>query len=102
MSPTRDAVLPALPTALEQGLPDVDADGWNAYFFPNGTPEPIVRKLNAGDVSRLLDIPGGPRARLGKPRPQRRAAGAAHPDYLGKLVASELDEMGSDQCAPAA
>ena len=30
LSTRRASVLPQLPTALEQGLPDVDADGWNA------------------------------------------------------------------------
>src|SRR2546421_9652382 len=36
LSTRRAAVLPDLPTALEQGLADVDADGWNARFAPPG------------------------------------------------------------------
>jgi tripartite-type tricarboxylate transporter receptor subunit TctC len=39
LSTRRASVLPQLPTALEQGLADVDADGWNAFFFPKGTPD---------------------------------------------------------------
>src|SRR6266540_1219544 len=41
MSATRAAVLPDVPTALEQGLADVDANGWNGFFFPKDTPEAI-------------------------------------------------------------
>ena len=46
----------SLPTAVEQGLAGVEADGWNAFFFPKGTPEPIVRRLNAA-TSEALDNP---------------------------------------------
>jgi hypothetical protein len=53
LSTRRASVLPQLPTALEQGLPDVDADGWNAFFFPKGTPEPIIRRLNAATDKAL-------------------------------------------------
>ena len=56
LSTRRASVLPQLPTALEQGLADVDADGWNAFFFPKGTPEPIIRRLNAA-TSRALNNP---------------------------------------------
>jgi hypothetical protein len=40
-------------TALEQGLADVDADGWNALFLPKGTPEPVIRRLNAATSAAL-------------------------------------------------
>ena len=40
----RDREQAELATALEQGLPDVDADGWNALFAPAGTPDAIIRK----------------------------------------------------------
>ena len=55
LSTRRAAVLPELPTALEQGLADVDADGWNALFLPKGTPDPIIRRLNAA-VGDALSI----------------------------------------------
>ena len=56
LSPTRNAALPDVATAHEQGLKDFDADGWNAFFFPRGTPDAIVRKL-AQAVSAALDLP---------------------------------------------
>ncbi|MPZ37045.1 MAG: tripartite tricarboxylate transporter substrate binding protein BugD [Rhizobiales bacterium] len=92
LSPARNKALPGVPTAHEQGLANFDADGWNAFFLPRGTPNAIVRKL-ADATSSILDAPDI-RARLEKAglnvaAPQRR-----NPDYLGKLVASELDKWG--------
>jgi putative tricarboxylic transport membrane protein len=92
LSPERNKALPSVPTAHEQGLKDFDADGWNAFFFPRGTPDAIVRKL-AKATSTILDQPDiGARlekAGLNVAVPARRT-----PDYLGKLVASELDKWG--------
>jgi putative tricarboxylic transport membrane protein len=88
LSPTRSRVLPDLPTADEQGLRGFDVDAWNAFFFPKGTPEPIVRRL-AQAVSDAVDTPSV-RARLEElgltiAAPERR-----NPDYVAKLVLSEL------------
>ena len=90
LSPVRARVLPEVPTAHEQGLKDFDADAWNAFFFPKGTPEPIVRRL-AKATSDILDNPAM-RERLEElglnvPAPERR-----NPEFLGKLVLSELDK----------
>lgn len=92
LSPARNKALPDVPTAHEQGLKNFDADGWNAFFFPRGTPAPIVRKL-AQATSSVLDLPDI-RARLAKAglnvaTPERRT-----PDYLSKLVVSELEKWG--------
>jgi tripartite-type tricarboxylate transporter receptor subunit TctC len=77
-------------TALEQGLADVDADGWNALFLPKGTPEPVIRRLNAA-TSAALDNPAlvrrmdelGPTA----PPPERRT-----PEHLATLVPMEIEK----------
>src|SRR4029078_2224945 len=53
LSTRRASALPQLPTALEQGLADVDADGGSPFFFPKGPPEPIIRRLNAATSSAL-------------------------------------------------
>ena len=88
LSTRRASVLPQLPTALEQGLPDVDADGWNAFFFPKGTPDPIVRRLNAA-TSKALDNPAlsvrMEELGLTVPPPDRRT-----PEHLGELVRMEI------------
>ncbi len=92
LSPSRSATLPGVATAHEQGLTNFDADGWNAFFFPRGTPDPIVRKL-AQATSSVLDLPDVrerlEKAGLNVALPERRK-----PDYLGKLVVSELDKWG--------
>jgi tripartite-type tricarboxylate transporter receptor subunit TctC len=90
LSPTRARVLPDLKTADEQGLKDFDADAWNAFFFPKGTPAQIVARL-AKATSDILDAPAM-RERLepiglNVPRPERR-----NPAFLGKLLVSELDK----------
>ncbi|HKA79449.1 MAG TPA: tripartite tricarboxylate transporter substrate-binding protein [Xanthobacteraceae bacterium] len=90
LSPQRSKVLPELATADEQGLRGFDADAWNAFFLPRGTPEPIVRRL-AKATSDALDI-AWVRERLeglglNVPPPARRT-----PDYLAKLIPSELEK----------
>jgi tripartite-type tricarboxylate transporter receptor subunit TctC len=45
MSPRRAAVSPDLATTGEQGVPGVEATVWNGFFFPKGTPKPIVDKM---------------------------------------------------------
>jgi tripartite-type tricarboxylate transporter receptor subunit TctC len=51
----RNPALPNLPTAKEAGLPDFEAQAWNALFAPKGTPKPILDKLNAAVVVALDD-----------------------------------------------
>jgi tripartite-type tricarboxylate transporter receptor subunit TctC len=90
-SPSRLANLPNLPTAAEAGLPAFQAQGWNAFFAPKGTPEPIIAKLNAaaraalaGDKlqKRLID--------LGATGP---SADEMSPDYTRTLVAADIEKL---------
>jgi tripartite-type tricarboxylate transporter receptor subunit TctC len=90
LSNNRSAVAPNVPTALEQGLADVDGDGWNAFFFPKGTPEPIVRKL-VGALNEVLETPSI-RERMtdnGLALPPREQRG---PEALARLVTSDLQK----------
>jgi len=43
----RAAAAPDVPTIAESGYPGYNAVGWGAIFVPNGTPQPIIDKLNA-------------------------------------------------------
>jgi tripartite-type tricarboxylate transporter receptor subunit TctC len=84
----RSPVIPAVPTAAEQGLDGVDAYTWNAVFAPRGTPPAVVAKLNAA-VSRALDTPLV-RERLGGlgldvPPRERRT-----PEFLRRYVVDEM------------
>ena len=52
----RSAAVPQLPTAIEQGFPDVAVDGWYALLAPKGTPAEIVSRLNK-EVNTAIGIP---------------------------------------------
>jgi tripartite-type tricarboxylate transporter receptor subunit TctC len=86
----RLAALPNLASAHEQGLTDFEAPNWYGFFMPKGTPEPIIRKLNAAAIA-TLDTPSV-QQRLGAVAatvvgPERRS-----PEYLRKFVDSEIDK----------
>jgi len=51
--PKRSALLPDVPTMIEQGYPDFNTSIWFAFFLPAATPKPIVGKLNA-ELVRIL------------------------------------------------
>jgi tripartite-type tricarboxylate transporter receptor subunit TctC len=91
LSRDRSPMLPDLATAHEQGLTDFDTDTWFGLFFPKGTPEPIVRKLNAA-IGASLDSP------YVQERFKEIVANVTPPDkrspeYLAKLVVIETEKM---------
>jgi tripartite-type tricarboxylate transporter receptor subunit TctC len=53
---TRLSLLPEVPTIAESGYPGYDAVGWGGIFVPNGTPQPIVDKLNAV-IAKIVALP---------------------------------------------
>jgi tripartite-type tricarboxylate transporter receptor subunit TctC len=90
LSPSRSAAMPEVPTAHEQGLKDFNCDGWNALFFPKGTPEPIVRRLSAA-ISEISDMPAV-RERLVSLGLNVPARDRRTPEYLQSLVLSDLEK----------
>jgi tripartite-type tricarboxylate transporter receptor subunit TctC len=56
--PSRLKLLPDVPTVAESGYPGYEATGWGAIFVPNGTPQPIIDKLNAtiAVVAKLPEV----------------------------------------------
>ena len=93
LQPKRSPEIPSLPSTGEQGLPDFEVSTWFGLFFPKGTPEPIVRRLNAA-LATTLDTPWVHErfkdivANVA-PRDERS------PEYLKKLVDSEIAKMGA-------
>jgi tripartite-type tricarboxylate transporter receptor subunit TctC len=89
MAEKRVPIIADLATTGEQGLPGVEATVWNAFFFPKGTPEPIVRKLNKA-MSDTLDDPAirNKLEELGLEivPPERRS-----PEYLAKYLPQEIE-----------
>ena len=49
----RLAQLPDLPTMIEAGMPDFEADSWNGLFAPAGTPPEIIAKLAKATIAIL-------------------------------------------------
>ena len=54
-SPQRLAQLPDVPTVAEAGLAGYDSTGWFGVVAPAGTPDAIVKRLNAEIVGALND-----------------------------------------------
>jgi tripartite-type tricarboxylate transporter receptor subunit TctC len=91
LAPKRSPELPMLPSTGEQGLPNFDVSTWFGLFFPKGTPDPIVRKLNTA-LNKALESPWvHDRFKSivadAAPRDQRL------PEYLKKLVDTETAKM---------
>jgi tripartite-type tricarboxylate transporter receptor subunit TctC len=84
----RTALLPDMPTANEQGLADFDAVLWYGLFLPRGTPAAIVQKLNAAVVA-TLNTPAV-QERMKQIGAELAASEFRSPEYLGKLVESEI------------
>jgi tripartite-type tricarboxylate transporter receptor subunit TctC len=89
MAAKRVPIIADLATTGEQGLPGVEASVWNAFFFPKGTPEPIVRKLNRV-MSEMLDHPSI-RRRLEELGLEIVAPDRRSPEYLASYLPAEIE-----------
>lgn len=87
-TPERNPSLPNVPTTAEAGLPEFQAQAWNAVFAPKGTPPEIVAKLNAAIVKALDDETVQKRLlELGSVIPKKDERS---PEALRTLVRSEI------------
>lgn len=88
LSRNRSPALPSLASAHEQGLTDFEANYWNGFFLPKGTPAPIVQKLHDAAV-KTVDSPSvQDRLKvfgLTAVAPDRRS-----PDYLAQFLSAEI------------
>jgi tripartite-type tricarboxylate transporter receptor subunit TctC len=92
MAERRAAIIPNVLTSGEQGLPGVEASVWNGFFFPKGTPKPIVAKmhdavekaLSRPDIRQKMDSLG-----LEILPPEQRT-----PDYLAKYLPQDIARWG--------
>jgi tripartite-type tricarboxylate transporter receptor subunit TctC len=84
----RSNALPNVPTAAEQGTPDLIAYTWNAIFLPKHTPAPIVQKLHDATLE-AMHTPAV-RDRLTGLGAEIATDDQATPQYLGDLVKSEI------------
>ena len=84
----RSPALPNIPTAAEQGTPDLVAYTWNAIFLPKDTPEPIVKKIH--DAALAAMHTPAVHDRLTGLGAEIASDQDATPQYLGELVKSEI------------
>jgi tripartite-type tricarboxylate transporter receptor subunit TctC len=84
----RSSLLPDLPTAREQGINVTDGYYWMGFFLPKGTPEPIIRKLNAAMIA-AIDTPSV-QERLRAVATSVVAPERRSPAYLHSYLASEI------------
>jgi tripartite-type tricarboxylate transporter receptor subunit TctC len=92
MSIKRVPIIPDLATSGEQGLAGVEASVWNAFFFPKGTPEAIVRRMNKA-MSDMLDTPSV-RKRLEDLGLEIVPHEHRTPEYLAKFLPEEIERWG--------
>jgi tripartite-type tricarboxylate transporter receptor subunit TctC len=91
LQPKRSPEIPSLPSTAEQGLADFNVTTWFGLFFPKGTPEPIIRKLNAA-LAETLDTPWV-HERFKDIVATVAPADERSPDYLKKLAETETAKM---------
>ena len=92
MAPARAAIAPDLATTGEQGVHGVEATVWNGFFFPKGTPQPIVDKMHKAieaiitkpDIRQKMESLG-----LGILPAEQRT-----PAYLAKFLAEDVERWG--------
>ena len=90
LAKTRSPALPNVPTAEEQGTPNMEAYTWNAFFAPKGTPPEIVKKLN--EATREAVKAPNVRQRLEALGAQFVTEDRMSPEYLGNFVKSEIEK----------
>jgi tripartite-type tricarboxylate transporter receptor subunit TctC len=85
-SAARSAVLPEVPTLIEQGVKDANIDMWYGLFAPKGTDDAVVARLNAEAVAILKSEEA--RSSFAK---QGLVAAHSTPDEFAQLVAQDND-----------
>ena len=81
----RSPAAPDVPTMIEGGLAGFEADNWHAILAAQGTPQPIIAKLNA-EIARSLRL-ADVRERLGN---EGAEATSSTPAELGAFMKSEV------------
>jgi tripartite-type tricarboxylate transporter receptor subunit TctC len=89
MSPRRVPIIPDLATTGEQGLAGVEATVWNGFFFPKGTPDAIVRRMNKA-MNTMIEDPAI-RKRLEELGLEILPPDQRTPEYLAKYLPQEVE-----------
>jgi tripartite-type tricarboxylate transporter receptor subunit TctC len=87
---TRAVQFPNTPTMRESGYPQLEAHSWTGWFAPAGTPDPIVRRLNA-ELNRALNDPAFAQRNLDA---GQNPLVSSTPEELGDMVKQGLAKWG--------
>jgi tripartite-type tricarboxylate transporter receptor subunit TctC len=90
MTKARSPALPDLPTALELGVPNLEAYTWSALYLPKGAPAAVVNKLNSAMV-QAMKTPAV-REALSKAGAEVVSDDRSTPQYLGQFTKSEIEK----------
>jgi tripartite-type tricarboxylate transporter receptor subunit TctC len=88
MAPRRVPIIAELATTGEQGLAGVEATVWNGFFFPKGTPDAIVRRVNKA-MNTMIEDPAM-RKRLEELGLEILPAEQRTPEHLAKYLAEDV------------
>ena len=86
----RSAVMPAVPTVNEAGVPGYEATIWLGIMAPKGLPRPIVEKLNA-EITRIVASPKIKEAWAKQGAVPMSMTPEAFGDYIRKDIAKWAD-----------
>ncbi len=86
----RSAAMPGLPTALEQGVPNLEAYTWYGVFLPKGAPADVVKKLRDTAI-QAMQTPAV-RERLNELGIVPVADDRTTSDYLGRFLKDEIEK----------
>jgi tripartite-type tricarboxylate transporter receptor subunit TctC len=82
---SRSPLFPEVPTAREQGFPNIVVDSWFALFAPKGTPPAVVKRLS-DDLRALMTDP----ATVKKFEEQGATPAFSSPEDLDRTLKADL------------
>ncbi len=83
---TRLSMLPDVPTVAESGYPEYNSVGWAGIYVPNGTPQPVIDRLNAAIVKAVAM----PEVKKEFEATGRRGGAASTPAEQAKMLGRRL------------
>jgi tripartite-type tricarboxylate transporter receptor subunit TctC len=92
MSPRRNSANPDIPTTGEQGVAGIEATVWNGFFFPKGTPKPIIEKTHKA-IEAVLNKPDT-RAKMEQMGLEVLPPEQRTPEYLAKFLKQDIERWG--------
>ena len=79
-----------VPTAAEQGMPNVEVKVWHAMYAPKGTPKPVIDKLSAALQKAVADPAF--RAKMAELGAEAASAQRATPESLRTYLTAEINK----------